>query len=247
MSLDVFNIKKINLNFKDTYWNSDAALTFFAADNPERAIIQPKIAEEVLKTNPSRLLDYGCGDGFISTLLPDTIKIDLFDKNSTLLDETINKLNKPNCLKISSDDEIKENTYDCIILSFVLVCIETKEEQERILKLLYKSLKNGGKLIITNSHPCFLQYPNSSFHTSFSPKCFNYLNSGEPYVVNIHQGQQEQNLSFVDYKWTLSFWINIAYKCKFTLEKMIEVKDEKYQDLVQNKLYPPFLILKYSK
>lgn len=235
------------MDFKDTYWNSDAALTFFASDNPERAIIQPKIAAEILELNPSNLLDYGCGDGFITTLLPSTIKIDLFDKNEILLDNTLKKLNKSNCAKINSDKEIKENSYDCIILSFVLVCIDSKDEQQRILALLQKALKKGGVLIITNSHPCFLQYPNSSYHTSFKPKCYNYLNNGEPYVVNIHQGNDKPNFSFVDYKWTLSFWINLAKRCGLILQKMIEVKDEKYQDLEQNNLYPPFLILKYTK
>mgnify|MGYP000580838527 CR=1 FL=1 len=235
------------MSFKDTYWNSEAALKFFASNNPERAIIQPKIAEQVMSSKPNLILDYGCGDGFITTLLPATVQIDLFDKNEKLLAETINKLNKPNCNKINSDDEIHENKYDCIILSFVLVCIDTKEEQERILKLLHKSLKKGGKLVITNSHPCFLQYSNSSFHTSFKPKCYEYLNNGEPYVVNIHQGNNKPDLSFVDYKWTLSFWLNLAQKCKFRLEKLIEVKDEKYQNLNQNKLFPPFLILKYIK
>lgn len=235
------------MEFKETYWNTDAAISFFRADNPERKIIQPKIAQEVIKCSPIKVLDYGCGDCFICSILPEDIEIDIFDKNKKLLDETHKKLSLKNVNKISEENDFTESKYDCILLSFVLLCIETKEEQNEILSLLFKALKKGGKLIITNSHPCFLQYSNSSFHTSYRPKCFNYLKNGEPYVVNIHQDNKTKNLSFIDYKWTLSFWINLMYSNGFKLTKMIEVKDEYYTNQIQNILYPPFLILNYTK
>lgn len=235
------------MNFKDTYWNSDAAVNFFNADNPERRIIQPKIADEVIACQPKKFLDYGCGDGYLASLLPNEIEIDLFDKNQNVLCDTLNKLNKRNCQGIHEDSIIKDDYYDCITLNFVLVCIDTEEEQQRIINLLRKALKKGGTLIITNSHPCFLQYKNTSFHTSFKPKCFEYLNNGEAYTVSIHQEIQQSSLSFVDYKWTLSFWIKLAYTCGLRLVKMTEVKDDNYLDFEPNNLYPPFLILKYIK
>lgn len=235
------------MDFNETYWSTDAAFYFFKADNPERVIIQPKIATEVINAQPNKLLDYGCGDGYLVTLLPDDIQIDLFDKNKKILNETFIRLNKDNCNKIEAESKLLENTYDCIVLSFVLVCVDSKEEQERILKLLYKCLKTGGVLIVTNSHPCFLQYPNSSFHTSYKPKSYNYLNNGEPYVVNIHQSKNKPDSSFIDYKWTLSFWINLFFKVGFKLQNLKEIKDEKYEDLQMNNNHTPFLILKYKK
>lgn len=233
--------------FEKSYWNSGKAVDFFHAENPERKIIQPKIAEHVLRYKPNHILDYGCGDGYLATILPKDIKIDLFDKNEIILKETFERLDSKNCFTLKNEKFIKENFYDVITLNFVLVCIDSKEEQKRILNLLYKSLKFGGVLIITNSHPCFLQYKYTAFHTSFKPTSYIYNDEGQPYVVNINQPENKPIQSFTDYKWKLSFWVNLAIDCKYILLELLEIADEDFKNLKGNDLYPPFLILKFKK
>jgi|AntRauTorcE11898_2_1112593.scaffolds.fasta_scaffold21048_2 SAM-dependent methyltransferase len=234
------------MNFKHTYWSSDQVELLYNAENPEQALIQPIITKMIQDLNPTHILDYGCGDAYMAKLLSPDIKVDLYDRNQKSLDKVFQSIERENCFKISSENEIPENLYDCIVLSFVLVCIDSEEEQARIIKKLRSALKKGsGTLIITNSHPCFLQYEFTAFNTSFEPSNFNYFKNGQPYDVSIKQPNNNPSVTFTDYQWQLSFWINLAIECGFELKKMIEVPDKSYKDLKENKLYPPFLILKF--
>ncbi|MEP2445755.1 MAG: class I SAM-dependent methyltransferase [Balneola sp.] len=235
------------MSFEDTYWNTKNVAELYKAENPEQAIIQPLIAKHVMGKNPEHILDYGCGDAFLAKILPDTIGIDLYDRNQESLEQVFSSLDKENCKRLFSEDEFPTDYYDCIVLSFVLVCIDNLDDQIRIFKKLRKSLKkSSGTLIITNSHPCFIQYDFTAFETELNTKNFNYFNNGKPYQVSIKQPNGNDPITFVDYQWQLSVWINAAIDSGFTLQEMVEIPDEPYKDLDENKLYPPFLILKFN-
>jgi hypothetical protein len=235
------------MSFKDTYWSTEEVEKLYRAENPEQAIIQPIIANQVLKQTPTQILDYGCGDAYLAKILPDHINIDLYDRNQLSLEKVFSTLNKSNCKRILDENDFPENFYDCIVLSFVLVCVDSLEDQYRILRKLKTALKNSsGTLIITNSHPCFLQYEFTAFKTNLNPQNFNYFSNGNSYEVSIKQPTGNPAVTFTDYQWQLSIWINVAIECGFILQEMIEVPDQHYKDLSNNKLYPPFLILKFK-
>ncbi len=235
------------MSFEDTYWSTEHVEKLYKAENPEQALIQPIIAKHVTKTNPAHLLDYGCGDAYLAKILPDNIKIDLYDKNQKSLEKVFQTLNKENCKRLYDENDFPKDFYDCIVLSFVLVCIKSIEEQYGVLKRLRAALKkDSGTLIITNSHPCFLQYEFTSFKTDLNPENYNYFNTGSPYQVSIKQPGKNSFVTFTDYQWKLSDWINTAIKCGFTLQEILEIPDQSYKDLIGNKLYPSFLILKFK-
>jgi hypothetical protein len=235
------------MSFKDTYWSTEEVERLYKAENPEQAIIQPIIAKQVVELSPSYILDYGCGDAYMAKILPDNINIDLYDRNQQSLEKVFQTLNKPNCKRLYDESDFQNDFYDCIVLSFVLVCVDSLEDQYRILRKLKTALnKSSGRLIITNSHPCFLQYEFTAFKTNLSPENFNYFNNGNPYEVSIKQPNGNPAVTFTDYQWQLSVWINMAIECGFALQEMIEVTDQPYKDLTENKLYPPFLILKFK-
>ncbi len=235
------------MSFKDTYWNTEEVERLYKAENPEQAIIQPIIAKQIVELNPAHILDYGCGDAYMAKILPDNINIDLYDRNQQSLEKVFQTLNKPNCKRLYDESDFQNDFYDCIVLSFVLVCVDSLEDQYRILRKLRAALKkSSGTLIITNSHPCFLQYEFTAFKTNLSPENFNYFNNGNPYEVSIKQPNGNPAVTFTDYQWQLSVWINMAIECGFALQEMIEVTDQPYKNLTENKLYPPFLILKFK-
>ncbi len=235
------------MSFKDTYWSTEEVERLYKADNPEQAIIQPIIAKQVVGLNPDHILDYGCGDAYMAKILPDNINVDLYDRNQESLEKVFSKLKKQNCKRLYDENDFPSDFYDCIVLSFVLVCVDSLEEQYRIMKKLRTALKKySGTLIITNSHPCFLQYEFTAFKTNLDPEKFNYFNNGNPYEVSIKQPKGSPAVTFMDYQWQLSVWVNMAIECGFVLQEMIEVPDQPYKDLTENKLYPPFLILKFK-
>jgi len=234
------------MSFENSYWNSSSVFDLYSADNPERVLIQPIIAGIVNELKPEHLLDFGCGDAYVERLIDCEVKISLFDKNVPALMQAHKLLDNPNCSIIIDEDLLPGNFYDCIILSFVLVCIEQEEEQEKILKKLKEVKTESGTLIVVNSHPCFLQYEFAAFKTSFDKDRFSYLEQGSPYNVTIKQPNQKPPISFIDYHWTFSFWVNKAIECGFELEEIIEVPDKSYENLDGNNLFPPFLILKFK-
>ena len=234
------------MTFENSYWNSGSVFDLYRADNPERALIQPIIAEMINRLRPTRVLDFGCGDAYVERLIDSDITVDLFDKNVSALEQAHKLLNRPNCNVIRADDQLGANVYDCIILSFVLVCVDSEEEQERILKTLKRVKTEGGTLIMVNTHPCFLQYDFTAFETSFDKDHFPYLREGLPYEVTIKQPEQKPSITFIDYHWTFSFWANKAIDCGFDLAEVIEVADHPYKDLSENALYPPFLIMSFT-
>jgi len=233
------------MTFENSYWNSGSVFDLYRAENPERALIQPIIAGMVNRLRPARVLDFGCGDAYVERLIDSDITVDLFDKNVSALEQAHKLLNRPNCNVILNDDQLCSHVYDCIILSFVLVCVESEEEQERILKTLKGVKTEGGTLIMANTHPCFLQYNFAAFETSFDQESFPYLKEGLPYEVTIKQPDHKPSITFTDYHWTFSFWVNKAIECGFDLAEIVEVADRPYKDLHGNDLYPPFLIMNF--
>jgi hypothetical protein len=235
------------MSFKDTYWSTENVELLYKAENPEQAIIQPIIAKEVVKLNPKHILDYGCGDAYMAKILPNNINIDLYDRNQQSLEKVFSKLNKENCKRLHSENDFPIDFYDCIVLSFVLVCLDNLDEQYDILRKLRATLKTSlGTLIITNTHPCFLQYEFTAFKTNLNSENFNYFNNGNPYQVSIKQPNEKPSVTFTDYQWQLSVWINMAIECGFTLQEMIEVPDQNYKNLKENELCSPFIILKFK-
>ncbi len=233
------------MTFEDSFWNTDSVFNFYEAENPERELIQPIVAKLVDDLCPERLLDFGCGDAYIERLLDAKIQVDLYDKNIRSLEREHQLLNRPTCRIIRSKNDIPSDYYDCVLLSFVLVCVDTKEEQKKIFRSISKALKKSGTLLLVGSHPCFLQYDFAAFRTSFEKDAFPYLTEAVPYTVWINQPDGKPPISFVDYHWTLSFWVNRAIECGFDLAELIEIPDGDYKNLNRNKNYPPFLIMKF--
>lgn len=234
------------MTFKNSYWNSESVYELYEAENPERELIQPIIAELVNELSPARLLDFGCGDAYVERLLKPGIQVDLFDKNEKALDTEFGRLNRDNCRLVSDEKELPIHHYDCALLSFVLVCVESRFEQKEIFRILKHVVKESGTLIVVNSHPCFLQYDFAAFQTSHQPDSFNYLREGVPYSVTINQPNNKPRISFQDYHWTLSFWINTAIESGFELQRVIEVPDGDYKDLKGNPNFPPFIVMMFT-
>lgn len=227
-------------------WTVNASQFIDIDHASQRNVLHPTIARLVKEARPRNLLDYGCGDGRILDLLDEEIEIDVYDKSSEML-SIVERLRGDRINQIyRAPDSIKSSSYDLVILSMVLVCIDSREEFSRVLTHIERVLKMDGIVIISTSHPCFRQFHFSNFYTSVSAENpLKYLEDGSPFEVTIYDND-EKKVVFTDYHWSLSYTINTLIEVGLVINQMIETEDDRSSSNT-NESYSPFLILKCRK
>ncbi len=110
--------------------------------------IQRFIDEEIAKLpKTSKILDAGCGDGFVSKSYLDNYEVYGIDIEKEAVDYCTKAYPKGNySLGDVYNLEFEDNFFDVIIFSQV---IEHLYEPEKVLKELYRILKFGGIVLIT--------------------------------------------------------------------------------------------------
>lgn len=225
------------------FWLSENSAKVFQIANAEQKTVQPLIAKIIEQLDPKTLLDYGCGDSFVSRLLSNDIEIGLYDINIQEAQKALSYLEDKNARLFESPDDIPSGYYDCIVFSLVLICLSSKKEFRSILSNFKKFKTADGRFILVTTHPCFRQYDYRPFYTEYTKgKPFNYFNELEPFEVYIRDDKNEA-VHFTDFHWTLSDTINEIVSNGFTLERMIEVPDMTFDEIPANKQFSPFIIL----
>ena len=115
-----------------------------------RAPRYPEIVDSIVKVRPQKLLDVGCGSGYLAKLLksrvPDVI-VDGLDISRVALDRAKQQLHEFWHLNIDLEDfPLKPESYD------TAVCVEVLEhlyDPEHALKEIYRVLQPGGRAIVT--------------------------------------------------------------------------------------------------
>ena len=228
------------------FWLSENAARVFEIANAEQKTLQPLVAKLIKEINPKKLLDYGCGDSFVSRLLNKKIEIGLFDINIKEAKKASEHLQDRRCVLYESEMDIPANYFDCIVFSFVLVCLESKEELRQILNNFQKYKTRDGRLVLVTAHPCFRQYDYRSHYTEYTKgKPFKYLNTLDLFEVYI-RNDMNGDIHFTDHHWSLSDILNEFISAGFSVERVMEVPDSTYDDMPSNKFYPPFIIITFK-
>lgn len=226
----------------DSFWQCDSVHGFYQLDNAEREVLHPYTAKVINQISPDRLLDFGCGDGFLSTLIDGDTKIDLFDSSPFFDRYLVCNLQGSNISVINTIDEIESESYDCLVQSSVIMCCESKEELEAVFVVNHKALKAQGTLVACLTHPCFLQYEFGHYYTSFTHDNFKYLQDGIIYEV-VMKSQDSDPVVFSDRHWSLSTVINLLIKTGFRITQLIEHPDLPYNSNWHNKFAVPWMII----
>lgn len=229
----------------NNYWVSEAD-KFHQIDNVEREILLPYVANLINDIAPKKMLDFGCGNAYLSSLINSGTEISLYDINPSFI-ELHKQWNIKNEIKpILSKEEIPDEHFDIVVQTSVLMCIPNIKSIKEIFHSNNKSLKKDGVLLIVITHPCFLQYEFGHYHTSFNQENFQYLKDGLEYSVYMKQKNAE-TIIFTDYNWSLSTIINELIKADFTLNHIVEHPDLESKDYKSNGLVPSWLFIKAKK
>lgn len=236
-------------NKNENYW-LDNPLTFAQNRIDSRQyILLPEIADMIERERANKILDYGCGEGYLSNNFNNkSITLGLYDISSTMVrlakeNATNNQIK--NIQVFNSQDEISEGEFDCVVLSLVLMTIGNDEEYRNILNNCNKALIRRGSLFIGLTHPCFRQPLYSTHHTKFTLGSeFNYFNNNSTFDVFLRTSQSENFIHFEDFHHNLSYTFSMLKEEGFYVEDLIELKDKSIQNSFFNKHYSPYLILK---
>lgn len=198
----------------------------------------PSIIKKIKKHNFNKILDYGCGDGSLLYNLGDKYEYSIYDISKEMLRLAEDKLKNFKLNTYKHPKDIPLNYYDAVILSMVLICVESKKEFNFILKKIKECKKKEGILYIANPHSCFRNISFSSYYTEFSiGKEFDYFKNGQPHKLYTRNG-----LEFTDFNWTISYLINTLIKCGFNILSIDELNDNKTNSFY-NKNFSPSIII----
>ena len=222
---------------------SESAISFMSVvHTSQKRVLHPKLASLINQQTPKFLLDYGCGDGRILKDIQESITIDVHDINQEMLD--LAKLKAGDIIRsyYQQKSEIPDNSYDAVLLSMVLVCIDNEAEYLRILKKIKSAKSETGRVYIAVTHPCFRDRGFSNFETSFcKEKSFKYLKDGEPFDVYI-EDEMPPSVAFTDFHWSLAFTFNKICEAGLSVERVIETSDDKDHKECNN-LHSPYLLI----
>lgn len=226
----------------DKIWSENAISFMNVIHTSQKNVLHPTLTNLINKQNPDKLLDYGCGDGRILESINSSVKIDVHDVNEEMLELARHRAGFRISSYFLNRKDIPANTYDAVLLSMVLVCINSETEYTNVLNIIKSVKTETGKVYIAVTHPCFRDRIFSNFHTSYVNKQpFKYLNNGEPFDVFI-EDEMPPSVAFTDYHWPLSFMLNKICEVGFVIEKVIETPDDE-TNKSSNRLFSPFLII----
>lgn len=149
----------MNIDDWSTFWKKPNN-AFNAVMKVSTDFFYNELAERYPLKKGERVLDYGCGPGFlIRNLVASNVEVTGADINDFFLD--LNKKNFPESdfIKISEDPartagvlskEIPNRKFDRIILLSIVQYFKSAQDVEDVVKFLKDYLKPGGQLIIAD-------------------------------------------------------------------------------------------------
>ena len=110
-----------------------------------------ELIEKLSLEKNMKILDLGCGTGYLSSLLADCVgpegKVVAIDPNRSRLEIAEKQYSKPNLVFLEANDEtFPEDRYDLVFANYVLHWVENKAA---LLNKVYQNLKPGGRFAST--------------------------------------------------------------------------------------------------
>ncbi len=196
-------------------WNINAAAWSQILEQQgiaSRKFTNPAIIEARTNYAPSKVLDLGCGEGWLTRALShEKNKVIGVDATETLL-ETARKKGSQMYYKITYKDiiegvKIPEAPFDAVVLNF---CLYQKNEVPNLLIALQRSLSDPGLIFIQTLHPSYLLINELPYEDQWIEDSWKGLNGN---FVQPHSW----------YARTLGNWINTFRDCRYELIKLKEV------------------------
>ncbi|XLS27854.1 class I SAM-dependent methyltransferase [Flavobacteriaceae bacterium M23B6Z8] len=159
-----------------------------------RKFTNPAILEALIKHRGKKILDLGCGEGWLTRELSKNGKLAVGIDGTEALIKKARQLGNENFYHLSYEDiiakkSIPEAPYDLAAFNF---CLYQKEETPVLLKEVKKALTPKGQIVIQTLHPFFLKaselpYKNQWINDAWKGLPGNFTD-GHPWYAQTFEG-----------------------------------------------------------
>lgn len=215
-------------------------------------ILLPRIGEIIRDFPIKSVLDFGCGEGYLSRFIDNKeTRIGLHDISPDMLvlaRENLRVAGLHNVEVYRSINQIPSGEFDCVVVSLVLMTISSDNDYLSVLKTCRNSLTSSGKLIIGITHPCFRASLFSTQHTKFTlGHSFDYFAAHEPFEVYLRTSKAETFIKFEDYHHNLSYMFSMFARAGLKVVSLEELKDTSIESSYFNETASPYMIIVCEK
>ncbi|MGJ7910088.1 class I SAM-dependent methyltransferase [Neobacillus sp. LXY-1] len=241
-------IKRWNA-FADTYSKNHSE----QGDLHKEIFLNPTLFSLIGDVQNKRVLDAGCGEGYLSRLISKSgAHVTAVDYSARMLEIAKERTpaNRVIDYRLGNCEELhflEQKSYDLIVSNMV---IQDLANYEMAFQEMYRLLVDGGRFIFSILHPCFV-----------TPECgWEKKETGEKLHWNVdryfYEGVYEQGLGdkekMLFFHRTLTSYINTLIKTGFILESMVEPKPspemlKKYPSFEEDLRCPDFIVFKLKK
>lgn len=149
-----------------TYWSSIAknydAVVKESGDQSQQLIINPVVQELLGDLKDKCVLDAGCGNGYWTRRMAETAqRVVGVDFTEELIERARSRGVPKNAEFIIGNLErllLAKDTFDVVLMSMVLLDLE---DLSTPISEIARVTKQGGKVIVSTTHPCFENPPNT--------------------------------------------------------------------------------------
>lgn len=149
-----------------TYWSSIAenydAVVKESGDQSQQLIINPVVQELLGDLKDKSVLDAGCGNGYWTRRMAETAqRVVGVDFTEELIERARSRGVPKNAEFIIGNLErllLAKDTFDVVLMSMVLLDLE---DLSTPIGEIARVTKQGGKVIVSTTHPCFENPPNT--------------------------------------------------------------------------------------
>lgn len=252
---------KSELGTKEAIQRWDKYAELFASSYGENGdihreiFLNPALLSLMNSVENMRVLDAGCGEGYLSRMLAKSgASVTGVDYSETMIQLATSKT--PEELKITFEhgncealNFLQDKNFDLIISNMV---IQDLSNYELAISEMYRLLVDGGYFVFSIPHPCFVTPGSGWVKSDTGEKLYwkvdNYFYEGA-YEQIFPLDQEEKLLHFHR---TLSSYVDTIIRIGFRIEAMVEPKpsDEmilKYPSFEEDFRCSDFLVFKLRK
>ncbi|SDC66108.1 class I SAM-dependent methyltransferase [Shouchella lonarensis] len=213
-------------------WNDFAKS--YAADQTEqgdlsrRWLLNPAILSLIGDIKGKRVLDAGCGEGYLSRMLDNRgAKVTAVDYSTSMLDIAKKRTTKVDAITFQQGNcedlsFLQSKSFDCIVSNMV---IQDLANYEQAFQEMHRLLVAGGTFVFSILHPCFVT-PEYGWERG---------EDGEPSHWKVdkyfYEGAYEQDFgdkeNMLFFHRTLTSYVNTLTKTGFVLEELVEPQPSK--------------------
>ena len=219
--------------------------TYSQMDDTESRIIYPNILRRLGEPTGKNIIDYGCGEGELASILANQGAHVLgLDISEAIINNARAKRTHPNLVF----EQVYDNTLpaadesiDSIVSNLVFMMVPSIDGLRKIMHESYRALRQRGRLVFTITTPAFIDKDFPTFRTIFADG-FRYKESGQPYqfVLKAKDGREITNPTFRDYHYTWEDYINLVCDSGLRLERVKELTIPEHD-------YPLYVVFSTTK